>query len=474
MENNELFTERKNFLDGLIKLFKNENFNTENGKVISIDGEWGVGKTFFKDNFKEELKNNNFVVLEYNAWEHDYNEDPLLSIIGTIVSQMNFYDKTKKLKKVIENVKRKGFNLIKDLMPTLVVGLIKHYGLEEGYKYFQEISDGSEIITNHLIDTVLDYNRKEQIVTDFQKALYNFKEECSKINSLDNDFVKKEEKIIILIDDLDRCRPDYAIKVLERIKHFFTTKDYVFVFFNKKGQIIESINLIYGMKNGSNYLEKFYDLELNLPDPDVEKFLELLIKKNVYSSNKYDDFEKMMFEVFRCYFIVSELPLRIIEKSFMYYKTIIDTKPDFKTVYQIMYFPYMFFYKIIDNNDYIRWLKLRATPNLKSNSSNGEHIISKISIKPEKIFEIYSFSECEIDSRNIEIVSFLDRVRYFRENLIENSAVGVVSCNKRTFKFHFGDKKNSRISYLSDFFYVKEEEKEFIYNLLEMFDFKSD
>ena len=71
MENNELFIERKNFMNGLIRLFKNDNFNTENGKVISIDGEWGIGKTFFKDKFKGELENEKFIVMEYNAWEND-------------------------------------------------------------------------------------------------------------------------------------------------------------------------------------------------------------------------------------------------------------------------------------------------------------------------------------------------------------------------------------------------------------------
>ena len=69
-----LFTQREYFANGLINLFKSKELWLEEGVSISIEGEWGIGKTFFKDKFKEMLNTEGFVVLEYNAWKNDYNE----------------------------------------------------------------------------------------------------------------------------------------------------------------------------------------------------------------------------------------------------------------------------------------------------------------------------------------------------------------------------------------------------------------
>ena len=161
MENNELLIEQKNFMNGLIRLFKNDNFNTENGKVISIDGEWGIGKTFFKDKFKGELENEKFIVMEYNAWENDYEEDPFPSLVGNMVSQMESFNKSSDVEKVINNIKTNSLKILKELMPVLVVGLAKYFGVEEVFKIFEEAKEGTKIITKNITEIIFDYNKKE-------------------------------------------------------------------------------------------------------------------------------------------------------------------------------------------------------------------------------------------------------------------------------------------------------------------------
>ena len=350
MENNELFIERKNFMNGLIRLFKNDNFNTENGKVISIDGEWGIGKTFFKDKFKGELENEKFIVMEYNAWENDYEEDPFPSLVGNMVSQMESFNKSSDVEKVINNIKTNSLKILKELMPVLVVGLAKYFGVEEVFKIFEEAKEGTKIITKNITEIIFDYNKKEKTIEDFKNSMSDFRIEYTQYKqSLEIDSPERRSKVIILIDELDRCKPNYALKVLERIKHFFNIPDYIFVFLNNKKQIESTVNSIYGIKNGDVYLEKFYDLELNLPVPDKKEFINMLIENN-FENSDYDLFERFLFDAFKFYFVDSDLSLRVIEKSFIYYKTIVDLKPNFRTFFETLSFPLFFFEKIFNKD----------------------------------------------------------------------------------------------------------------------------
>jgi len=102
-----------------------------------------------------------------------------------------------------------------------------------------------------------------------------------------------QKKIIFIIDELDRCRPDYAIGVLERIKHFFEVDGLIFVIAMNREQIESYVNGQFGADVNSNlYLQKFINYECNLPKksssygrmPDMEKFC-----KNYYMNHDFVD-----------------------------------------------------------------------------------------------------------------------------------------------------------------------------------------
>ena len=82
---------------------------------------------------------------------------------------------------------------------------------------------------------------------------------------------------IFIVDELDRCRPTYAIEMLERIKHLFTIENVIFVLSVDQSVLHESIKGFYGSSSISaeNYLRRFIDVEYCLPDPSIEKFIEL-------------------------------------------------------------------------------------------------------------------------------------------------------------------------------------------------------
>lgn len=100
---------------------------------------------------------------------------------------------------------------------------------------------------------------------NYKKLLEEFKDTLS----------KEESPKIITIDELDRCRPDYAIQLLEIIKHIFDVKNIIFLFLINREQLESIVSTIYMNSNLSNkYFEKFYDVELNLPEANYKELNE--------------------------------------------------------------------------------------------------------------------------------------------------------------------------------------------------------
>ncbi len=318
--NNNLFKERELLAKNLINLFKSETFDVKDGLSISVNGEWGTGKTFFKSKFKEMLINEEFIVFEYDSWQNDFNNDPFESIISIIISDLEKNKKaSKKLKKFLSELKITSKNILQKFLPIMISILAKHYGLDEITNYADEIKDGTNEISQGLLNKFDENRELEKNIDDFKKLLESLRTQISTKNNM------KNKRIIVLVDELDRCRPDYAIKVLERIKHFFNIPDYIFVFFVKKEQLCDSINHIYGVKNSENYLEKFFDYQLDIPNPDKVKFIDA-IELNIIKSYETNEFKKYMMSNFFEFLKqnTQQFSLRHIEKIIKYYNLVIE------------------------------------------------------------------------------------------------------------------------------------------------------
>ena len=118
-----------------------------------------------------------------------------------------------------------------------------------------------------------------------QKSIYDeykiFEEELHKIKSFLENWAKSLERpIVVIIDELDRCRPDYAVKTLETLKHFFDIPGFVFVLAIDEGQLKSSVETLYGTKNFDGYKRKFINNSFVLPEPDKVKFTEYLYAKS--------------------------------------------------------------------------------------------------------------------------------------------------------------------------------------------------
>lgn len=238
---------------------------------IALDGSWGSGKTFFikqtkmlldannpfvqstnEDDreaiklacsFRKEMEFDTQVSVYYDAWENDNDSEPILSLIYSIVSSVDtdfaFSNNTTLLKKaaaVLEFFTDKNWQAVIDSF--------------KGNSPFEEIKRGKEI----------------------QNEIREF---------LDSLLAERGNRLVVFIDELDRCKPSYAVKLLERIKHYFDNDRITFVFSINALELQHTIKKHYGERfDACRYLDRFFDLRISIPKPDMLKF---------YSSINFDN-----------------------------------------------------------------------------------------------------------------------------------------------------------------------------------------
>jgi hypothetical protein len=245
----------------------------EQSIVLCIDAGWGQGKTTFIRMWQQYLKNLDIPTIYFNAWESDYTDDALIALIGEIglsIQELTGEDKTT-AEKIIGRIYKIVANFTKAAAPTMANLGIK--AASGGLICANEISTAIGNLSESLV--------KEQITKyeESRKTLGNFKEALSELARcyVDGDAHKP---LVIFIDELDRCRPNFAIEVLEKAKHLFNVDNIIFVLATDKTQLSHSIRAVYGQGLDVNgYLRRFIDFDYLLPSPVKSDFIVSLSKQ---------------------------------------------------------------------------------------------------------------------------------------------------------------------------------------------------
>lgn len=240
-------------------------------KVLNVNSPWGAGKSFFLKRWAKELSQKHICVT-FNAWETDYTDEPLVALITCIEEQ------TSDQRILVEAGKATvgaGTSLIKKATPLIIKGLIKRYvGVELDEIIGDSAGEAAEGIVEQLI---AEQSKTPQHVAEFKKAMTN---RIAEAQAREN----KESPAFIFIDELDRCRPTYAIELLERIKHFFEIENCRFVVASDSSQLAHSIRAIYGERfHSERYLNRFFDAEFRLDNRDTFVIAGMLIFESKYS-----------------------------------------------------------------------------------------------------------------------------------------------------------------------------------------------
>lgn len=241
------------------------------GATIAIDAEWGAGKSWFVNNWKAKLEQNDFKVIYLNAFNQDYIEDPFLTISMEIANALQADQATlDKIKSTIGDAYRAILPNLPMLIFQVAMGLIgagKLAGeLVDTFKDLQEDSGKFGEAAAELLNEKLKEHLSAQVENyeNEKKSLDYFKAQLAEITS------KLDKPLVFIVDELDRCKPEFAIRLIERIKHFFDIPKVVFILAVNKKQLEESINNFYGFSSTANYLEKFIDFSVMLKSKDMD------------------------------------------------------------------------------------------------------------------------------------------------------------------------------------------------------------
>jgi len=267
--------QRKKFADFLTQYL----IAKEDPFVININAPWGSGKTFFIQHWHNDLKKEHPCVL-FNAWENDFSNDPLLSVISCIEKDLSpLLSATDKENDEIKSGLSKAGKLLKSIAPILVKAIVSKAIGKDGLEELQQLNEKDEKAATEIAEKVTEkliQNNKtvEKAIESFKDSL---KDLIEKLTCNENSLKKP---LFIFIDELDRCRPLYAIELLERIKHLFGVPGIVFVIATDTEQLKHSVNAIYGSGFDSNtYLRRFFDQSYTLPPPDYIEYAKLLFQE---------------------------------------------------------------------------------------------------------------------------------------------------------------------------------------------------
>ena len=267
---------------------------------IALDAKWGAGKTFFVKQakmlidaynpFSKELLDDEKKIIQsifnqiglvirddflsspqvsvyYDAWTNDNDNDPMLSILYEIVKTTTLEYDVHKQGNIAEKV-------------VSIVDVITGKNIKEAFEVFRG-DDCFSSIQN-------------------QKNIHSMIEEF-----FDSLLSEQGDRLVVFIDELDRCKPSFAIQLLERIKHYFSNDRITFVFSINDAQLQQTIKRYYGADFDScRYLDRFFDYRISLPPANMQRYYEKI------GLNSYDVFEKICQAVTRR----QNMGLREIEK----------------------------------------------------------------------------------------------------------------------------------------------------------------
>lgn len=269
--------------------------------VMNINSPWGLGKTYFIDNWAEDLMDLKYPVVKIDAWQSDFSNDPLLVFISEIEQQLSgFLGKNKKLKKVLEKTLDAGKKILAQSPRLLVEVAVRRILRMESSGELKELmgfdsdAENSANEAGKSISGLLTPEASQALGRhqDTKEAIKYFRDSLESLAVAIDEEKDFKLPIFIFVDELDRCRPSYAIETLETIKHLFGVKGVYFAVSTDTAQLSHSVRAIYGsgFESGS-YLKRFFDIQYTLPEPNYQDFSRYMIQKYSVKEDVMQRFE---------------------------------------------------------------------------------------------------------------------------------------------------------------------------------------
>lgn len=237
--------------------------------TISLDSPWGTGKTATIRMLKALMEEMDYKCLYFNAWKADHVSDPLIPLVSEIVGEgQKETDVDPAFAKVKKTVGKLGRIVLNVGTKFATAGMVEGGDVTEAI-----FAEGAGSALDAVVDS---YLKQEELVNQLREEL-----ELA-VSLLPSK--QQKEKLIFFVDELDRCRPTFAVDLLERIKHIFDVPNVIFVLSLDAEQLSASVKSVYGEGIDSHgYLQRFFDLSFNLPAANSKDFVTETIVRSDFS-----------------------------------------------------------------------------------------------------------------------------------------------------------------------------------------------
>lgn len=316
---------RDKFVDDLLRVVENISDNKAS-TCFALNGAWGSGKSFVLDMFEEKLgqiqsegtSTDKYFIIRYNSWQYDYYEEPLVAIVATMISTIEektkLFPDCKEKREILGMLKAAGVSLL-----SLGNAVVKEKTGMDFQKAFETVlkgeKDGAEAYEKiHEYDVYFGFNKvMDELIALLQELAEMY-------------------TVVIIVDELDRCLPEYAIKILERLHHLTEKNNntIIIVAVDKK-QLMSSVKQIFGFESPEKYLEKFFNFEIILDygipsEKIVEKYAAYidLFDKEIFPFD--DSIEECLQNIFKDIDIRTQE--QIIKKVMLTHKLLYTDKKD--------------------------------------------------------------------------------------------------------------------------------------------------
>lgn len=320
--------------NSLLKFIEMLNYQ-DDSYYIALDGRWGSGKTFFVKQCKlvldclndenqctykyqilnivsqdeiPKLKKINFKTVYFDAWKNDSDLDPIVSLSKSIATTA-FSIKTK----------------------------AKSAAIEAGKKL---VETATKEIAKIDIDSILNIFRTEENIEA------KFKEELTSL-------IPENGRLIVFIDELDRCRPTYAIKLLERVQHFFDNNKITFIFSVNLYELKNTIKKLYGPSfNGDRYPDRFFYSIISLPDANYtyKNINDLSSGEKDYLEYCDEISQKFNFSLREQNHFVSMIDITGVKNKFLHFDT--NVYGSGNEIVDLFIIPYLIALKMVDSDQF--------------------------------------------------------------------------------------------------------------------------
>ncbi|MCY4575514.1 MAG: P-loop NTPase fold protein [Chloroflexi bacterium] len=229
--------------------------------VLAIDAKWGMGKTTFLRMWEMALKERGFRVVMFNAWETDFANEPFLALSEELRGTLEEHSGDDN-QDAIAKLQTTAHKVLQTAGPAVIRSVASHLLGNAGGTI---VADTLAALTDK---SVSQYGEAKEAIKEFRKALGE-----AAITLTEGS--EKGAPLMVIIDELDRCRPSYAVELLEVLKHLYSVDGVVFVLALNREELAHSVCALYGTEfDATGYLRRFIDIDVRLPDAGREALID--------------------------------------------------------------------------------------------------------------------------------------------------------------------------------------------------------